>query len=84
MNVNFLCSGKEFLLSDPFGPELPAKGFDPGENTYQPPPKDPGSLTVKVDPKSQRLQLLQPFDTWNGKDLEDMTILIKVCAKKIS
>uniref|UniRef100_A0A1B6CKN6 Aconitate hydratase n=1 Tax=Clastoptera arizonana TaxID=38151 RepID=A0A1B6CKN6_9HEMI len=73
--------GKEFLLSDPFGPELPAKGFDPGENTYEAPPKDGTKVRVDVDPKSQRLQILEPFDVWNGKDLEDMTILIKVKGK---
>jgi len=27
---------------------------------------------------SNRLQLLTPFDKWDGKDLEDMTVLIKV------
>ncbi|XP_075231398.1 aconitate hydratase, mitochondrial-like [Lycorma delicatula] len=73
--------GKEFKLSDPFGPELPAKGFDPGVDTYQAPPSDGNKLNVNVDPKSQRLQLLEPFDVWDGKDLEDMTILIKVKGK---
>lgn len=71
-------TGKEFKLSDPFGPELPVKGFDPGENTYQAPPSEGKSLKVDVDPASQRLQLLEPFDVWDGKDLTDMTILIKV------
>ena len=33
---------------------------------------------VVVDPKSNRLQLLSPFDAWDGKDLTDMVILIKV------
>jgi aconitate hydratase len=37
-------------------------------------------LKVDVDPKSQRLQLLEPFDVWDGKDLIDLTILIKVVA----
>ena len=27
--------GKEFKLDDPFAAELPAKGFDPGEDTFQ-------------------------------------------------
>lgn len=36
---------------------------------------------MDVDPKSNRLQLLDPFDTWNGKDLEDLTVLIKVKGK---
>ncbi|EEB14482.1 aconitate hydratase, putative [Pediculus humanus corporis] len=73
--------GKEFLLDPPFGKELPAKGFDPGLDTYQAPPQDGSSLTVNVNPSSQRLQLLEPFDKWDGQDLEDMTILIKVKGK---
>ena len=27
-------------------------------------------MNVVVDPASKRLQLLQPFDAWDGKDLE--------------
>lgn len=33
---------------------------------------------MKVDDKSQRLQLLAPFAKWDGKDLEEAVILIKV------
>lgn len=69
--------GKEFLLNDPYGDELPARGFDPGQDTYQA-PTGGASVKVDVDPKSNRLQLLEPFDKWDGKDLEDLTILIKV------
>ncbi|XP_034242657.1 probable aconitate hydratase, mitochondrial [Thrips palmi] len=73
--------GKEFKLSDPFGKELPPKGFDPGQDTYQEPPKDGSGLKVVVDPKSQRLQLLDPFTKWDGQDYKDLTILIKVKGK---
>uniref|UniRef100_A0A915CLY9 Aconitate hydratase, mitochondrial n=1 Tax=Ditylenchus dipsaci TaxID=166011 RepID=A0A915CLY9_9BILA len=70
--------GSKFKLEAPSGDCLPSKGFDPGMDTYQA-PKLSGS--VEVDPKSQRLQLLHPFEQWNGKDLEDMVILIKVKGK---
>jgi aconitate hydratase len=73
--------GKEFLLDSPYGDELPQRGFDPGEDTFQAPPADGKSLKVDVDPKSQRLQLLEPFNTWDGKDLLDLTVLIKVIAR---
>merc|ERR1711970_455691 len=73
--------GKEFKLSAPFADELPARGFDPGEDTYQAPPDDGTSLSVDVDPESQRLQLLTPFDKWDGNDLIDMTVLIKTKGK---
>lgn len=71
-------AGKEFKLDSPYGDELPEKGFDRGEDTYQAPPASGQSLSVNVNPKSDRLQLLSPFDQWNGKDLENMTVLIKV------
>lgn len=70
--------GTKFKLDPPEGTFLPPRGFDPGEDTYQPPSLSGG---VDVDPKSDRLQLLQPFDAWDGKDLEDMVILIKVKGK---
>ncbi|GFG35271.1 hypothetical protein Cfor_06556, partial [Coptotermes formosanus] len=73
--------GKEFLLDSPYGDELPTKGFDPGEDTYEAPPSDGRKLKVDVDPASQRLQLLEPFDVWDGKDLVDLTVLIKVKGK---
>lgn len=73
--------GKKFKLQEPTGDELPRNGFDPGQDTYKAPPSDGSKLTVKVDPKSDRLQLLEPFDKWDGKDLVDMPILIKIKAK---
>ncbi|CAK9816966.1 Aconitate hydratase, mitochondrial [Anthophora quadrimaculata] len=73
--------GKEFLLKDPYGDELPSRGFDPGMDTYDAPPSDGSKVKVDVSPKSERLQLLEPFDKWNGQDLTDMTILIKVKGK---
>lgn len=73
--------GKEFKLSVPSGDELPARGFDAGEDTYQPPLEDGSSLSVEVDPSSQRLALLEPFASWDGKDYTDMAILIKTTGK---
>lgn len=55
--------GKKFKLKTPYGDELPKRGFDAGENTYQAPPVDGSHLKVEVNPKSQRLQLLAPFST---------------------
>ncbi|XP_063164362.1 aconitate hydratase, mitochondrial [Candoia aspera] len=73
--------GKKFILEPPDADELPKLEFDPGQDTYQYPPKDGSSQHVDVSPTSQRLQLLEPFDKWDGKDLEDMLILIKVKGK---
>ena len=65
----------------PYGDELPARGFDPGEDTYQAPPVDNSSVKVDVDPKSSRLQLLEPFNSWDGGDLKDLRVLIKVSGR---
>jgi aconitate hydratase len=51
-------SGKPFKFKEPFGDELPSRGFDLGEDTFQAPPTDSSKLSVIVDPKSSRLQLL--------------------------
>lgn len=73
--------GTDFKLETPYGDELPEKGFDPGMDTYQPPVEDGSSVDVVVDPNSQRLALLEPFDAWDGEDLKEMKVLIKARGK---
>jgi aconitate hydratase len=72
--------GKEIKLQIPQGEELPSKGFDAGVDTYQPPNPE-GNFDVVVDPNSKRLQLLEPFKPWDGRDLEDALVLIKAKGK---
>ncbi|ORY93017.1 aconitate hydratase [Syncephalastrum racemosum] len=73
--------GKPFKLQPPSGDELPGKGYDAGENTYQAPPEDRSQVNVAVSPDSNRLQLLKPFEKWDGKDIKDIPVLIKVKGK---
>jgi len=73
--------GRDWKLESPYGDSLPKDGFDPGRDTYQAPPKDRSSVQVEVDPKSQRLQLLEPFAPFDGKDFTDCPILIKAKGK---
>ena len=73
--------GKEFKFSAPAGKELPPRGYDAGENTYQAPPADRASVNVAIDPSSDRLQKLEPFKPWNGEDYTDCPILIKAKGK---
>jgi len=73
--------GNEFQLKAPTGEGLPASGFDPGRDTFQAPPKDRESVSVAVSPTSDRLQILEPFQAWDGKDATDMPILIKCKGK---
>lgn len=73
--------GTEFMLEPPVGEELPAKGFAKGEEGYVPPAENGDALTVDISPTSERLQLLQPFPRWDGKDFEKLPLLIKTKGK---
>lgn len=73
--------GEKIHLQEPQGKELPQRGFDPGESGYIAPASKAENLTVMVDPNSERLQLLQPFEPWNGNDLTDMPVLVKASGK---
>ncbi|KAG8624881.1 hypothetical protein KVT40_006632 [Elsinoe batatas] len=73
--------GNDFKLAEPSGDGLPARGYDPGQDTYQAPPEDRASVQVAVSPTSDRLQILQPFQPWDGKDATDLPILIKAQGK---
>jgi aconitate hydratase len=73
--------GEKVKLEPPTGQELPPRGFDKGESGFIAPSKDGKNIEVKVDPKSERLQLLKPFNKWNEKDLEEMPILLKAKGK---
>lgn len=73
--------GKTFLLKAPGDvAEVPAKGFVPDEVGYQGPTtgKQPD---VEVSSASDRLQILKPFEKWNGKDYENLPLLIKAKGK---
>ncbi|MDE3219670.1 MAG: aconitate hydratase [Nitrospirota bacterium] len=73
--------GKEFKFEPPQGEELPAKGFAKGEEGLVPPAENGEGLTVDVPPTSERLQLLQPFPRWDGKDFEKLPLLLKTKGK---
>jgi aconitate hydratase len=73
--------GTEVRLEAPIGEILPERGYDPGENTYTPPPADPSGVTVVVSPTSDRLQLLEPFPAWDGQDYIGLPILMKAQGK---
>ena len=73
--------GEKVKLEIPVGEELPPKGFDEGHSGFVPPAKDGSDVEVKVDPNSERLQLLKPFPAWDGKDLTDLPVLLKAAGK---
>jgi aconitate hydratase len=74
--------GRAFKLNPPkVAPEVPAKNFDRGHANYIAPPKDGSRVELKVNPSSQRLQLMQPWPAWDGKDFLDMPVLLKTKGK---
>ncbi|HSB47916.1 MAG TPA: aconitate hydratase [Burkholderiales bacterium] len=74
--------GRPFKLNPPrVAPEVPAKNFDRGNANYVAPPKDGSRVELKVDPRSERLQLMQPWPAWDGKDFLDMPVLLKAKGK---
>jgi aconitate hydratase len=75
-------AGRPFRLAPPRpGPELPGSGFAPGRTLYVAPPPDGSRLELRIDPGSERLQRLEPWPAWDGRDLLDMPILIKTRGK---
>lgn len=73
--------GTVVRLQAPVGEVLPAKGYDPGVDTFTAPPADGSGVQVAVSPTSDRLQLLEPFPAWDGKDYIDLPILMKAKGK---
>jgi aconitate hydratase len=76
--------GNAFTLEPPVGEELPAQGFDPGDTHklgFAPPPDDGSSVSVQVAPDSERIQLLEPFAPWDGKDYTGLKVLMKAEGK---
>ena len=73
--------GKELKFEPPQGDELPRNGFAKGEEGFVPPVEDGEGVEVDLPPKSERLQLLEPFPRWDGKDFEKLPLLIKTKGK---
>jgi aconitate hydratase len=73
--------GEQVKLNPPTGWELPPKGFAVEDAGYQAPAKDGSSVTISVAEDSSRLQLLEPFDKWDGENLRGAKLLIKAEGK---
>lgn len=73
--------GVEVMLDEPTGDELPSRGFAVEDAGYQAPAEDGSGVNVIVSPTSERLQLLDPFQPWDGKNITDAKLLIKAFGK---
>jgi len=73
--------GKTFKFEMPQGEELPKQGFAKAEEGFVPPADNGTDLEVDLPPTSERLQLLEPFPAWDGRDFRMLPILIKTKGK---
>ncbi|MEX0983109.1 MAG: aconitate hydratase [Bacteroidales bacterium] len=73
--------GEQVKLEVPEGIEMPLQGFSVEDSGYQAPAKDGSDIIIDVDPESKRLQLLEPFDPWDGEDFTGLKLLIKAEGK---
>jgi len=74
--------GQPFRFQAPkTAPEVPARNFDRGRNVYVAPPADGTSITLDVSPTSGRLQMMEPWPAWDGKDFIDLPVLLKAKGK---
>jgi len=74
--------GTRFRLEAPApAPEIPPKGFVASDQGYIAPPAEHTGVDVAVDPKSDRIQILEPFAPWDGKDFERLPLLLKAHGK---
>jgi aconitate hydratase len=74
-------NGEQVKFDEPSGIELPPKGFDVKDAGFQAPAIDGTKVSILVNEKSDRLQLLSPFAKWDGKDLKGLKLLIKAKGK---
>ncbi len=73
--------GEEVMLEEPTGMEFPPKGFEVEDPGFLAPPEDGSGVDVVVNPDSKRLQLLTPFEPWDGKNITGARLLIKAFGK---
>jgi aconitate hydratase len=74
--------GTKFKLEPPKrAPEVPEEGFMRPEGIFVAPPENSDDVEVVIDPNSKRLQRLEPFPKWDGKDFEEIPIMVKAKGK---
>ena len=74
--------GTKFKLEPPKpAPEVPEEGFMRPDGIFVAPPENSDDVEVIIDPDSKRLQRLEPFPKWDGKDFEEIPIMVKAKGK---
>ncbi len=86
--------GNSVMLDEPKGYDFPPRGFAAGDDAeksslevlqeqglFIAPSDEHKDVKVVISPDSNRLQRLEPFKPWDGKELTDMPLLIKTKGK---
>ena len=74
--------GSEFSFDPPVeAPEVPPNGFDSGDPAFIVPPEDSSDIQISVNPASDRIELLEPWQAWDGNDFLDLPVLMKTKGK---
>jgi len=74
--------GTKFRLDPPErAPDVPDREFVNVKDIYLSPSENPDAVQVLIDPKSERLQKLEPFTAWDGQDLNNLHIIMKAKGK---
>lgn len=74
-------NGNQVKLEAPEYDALPSKGFAECDKGLITPPENGDNITVAINPESDRLQALKPFEAWDKKDITDAQLLIKTKGK---
>jgi len=74
--------GEKVKLPEPVGKEFPDGSFIKDEHGYVPPADEGDTITVEINPESNRLQKLEPFlAPKTPDDYKDLRLLIKAKGK---
>ena len=74
--------GNRFSLQPPKpAPEVPSADFARGRQYYSAPLEDGSNIEITVGEDSERLQVLTPWEPWNGQDYVQLPVLLKTRGK---
>lgn len=74
--------GKKLMLDPPKkAPEVPPNGFQSVKDVYVPPSEVPDLVAIAIPNNSDRLQKLEPFQKWDGRDFIELPVLLKAKGK---
>jgi aconitate hydratase len=74
--------GTTFKLAPPKpAADVPPADFASGPTAFVAPPRSGTDIVLTIDPNSERLQKLEPWPAWDGRDFLDMPVLVKAKGK---